>query len=155
MGKIVAVCISPEKGTRKTPVVSARLIVDHGLEQDAHAGNRHRQVSLLSLERIEEFRQRGALVAYGDFGENLVVGDIDFVALPVGTELACGDILLEITQIGKECHSHCAIRRSMGECIMPTQGVFARVLRGGMIRPGDDLRVADGRKPASGSGASL
>jgi MOSC domain-containing protein YiiM len=141
MGKVVAVCISREKGTRKIPVPSARLIAGHGLEQDAHAGGWHRQVSLLSLERIEEFKRRGALVSYGDFAENLVVGGIDFVTLPVGTELACGDILLEISQIGKECHAHCAIHRSMGECIMPVHGVFARVLRGGTIQPGDDLRV--------------
>ena len=144
MGNVVAVCISRKKGTRKTPVPSARLIAGHGLEEDAHAGDWHRQGSLLSLERIEECKRRGALVSHGDFGENLVVGGIDFVSLPVGTELACGDILLEITQIGKECHAHCAIYRSMGECIMPAQGVFARVVRGGRIQPGDDLRILGG-----------
>jgi MOSC domain-containing protein YiiM len=155
MGNIVAVCVSQKKGTRKTPVPSARILVDHGLEHDAHAGNWHRQISLLSLERIEEFQRRGALVSYGDFGENLVVGGIDFVTLPVGTELACGDILLEITQIGKECHTRCAIYQSMGDCIMPTQGVFARVVRGGRIQPGDDLRVLENGKKNPGPPVSL
>ncbi|MCL1890248.1 MAG: MOSC domain-containing protein [Desulfovibrionaceae bacterium] len=138
MGNIVAVCISERKGTRKTAVPSAMLRENHGLENDAHAGDWHRQVSLLSLEKIEDFKKRGALVSYGDFGENLVVSGIDFVALPVGTRLSVGDILLEITQIGKECHTRCAIYHSMGECIMPTQGVFARVLRGGEVHV-DDL----------------
>jgi MOSC domain-containing protein YiiM len=141
MGNIVAVCISRKKGTRKTTVPYAMLLADYGLEQDAHAGKGHRQVSLLSLERIEDFRRRGALVTYGDFGENLVVGGLDPAVLPVGAQLASGDILLEITQIGKECHSRCAIFQSMGECIMPSHGVFARVLRGGAVRPGDSLEV--------------
>jgi len=141
MGTITAVCISEKKGTAKRPVDSARLLVQQGLEHDAHAGNGHRQVSLLSLERIEEFRARGAIVRYGDFGENLVVAGIDFANLPVGTRLAIGDALLEISQIGKECHTPCAIYRAMGECIMPTQGVFAAVLRGGSVRAGDIMDV--------------
>ncbi len=143
-GSIVAVCISEKKGVRKTAVPSATLVENHGLENDAHAGNWHRQVSLLSLQKIDEFKKRGALVSYGDFGENLVVSGIDFASLPVGTRLAVGDILLEMTQIGKECHTHCTIYHAMGECIMPTQGVFARVLAGGEIRVGDVMRVCEG-----------
>ena len=141
MGTITAICISEKKGTRKNAVPSALLVAGHGLEHDAHAGNWHRQVSLLSREKIEAFKQRGARVSHGDFGENLVVDGIDFATLPVGTRLAAGDVLLEITQIGKECHQHCAIHRAMGECIMPTQGVFARVLRGGAMAAGDAMAV--------------
>lgn len=95
----------------------------------------------MSLHKIDDFKKRGALVSYGDFGENLVVGDIDLAQLPVGTKLVSGEIVLEATQIGKECHTRCAIYHAMGECIMPTQGIFAKVLRGGVIRPGDELAV--------------
>ena len=143
MGKIAAVCISEKKGTAKRPVASARCVENHGLEHDAHAGNTHRQVSLLSLEKIEAFQKRGGLVKFGDFGENIVVAGIDLAALPVGTRLAAGDVLLEISQIGKECHTRCAIYHSMGECIMPTQGVFAKVLRGGMLKAGDAMTVLE------------
>lgn len=139
MGNVVAICISEAKGTAKKTVPSARLIENHGLEHDAHAGNWHRQVSLLNLERIEAFRRRGAVAPFGCFGENLVVQGIDFATLPVGTRFMSGDVLLELTQIGKECHNHCRIFHTMGECIMPTQGVFARVLRGGVIREGDAM----------------
>ncbi len=141
MGTICAVCVSEAKGTRKKQVASAVLVADHGLENDAHAGNWHRQVSLLSLEKIDDFRSRGAIVSFGDFGENLVVSGIDFAALPVGTRLSVGDALLEISQHGKECHTRCAIYHAMGECIMPTQGVFAKVLRGGPVAPGDSMGV--------------
>lgn len=143
MGTITAVCISERKGTAKRPVDSARLVENHGLEHDAHAGNWHRQVSLLSRERIEAFKKRGAVVMYGDFGENLVVEGIDFASLPVGTRLAVRDIVLEVTQIGKECHTRCAIYHTMGECIMPTQGVFAKVICGGSIAAGDVMTVGD------------
>jgi MOSC domain-containing protein YiiM len=141
MGEIVAICMSGRKGTAKKPVNSALLIEGHGFENDAHAGNWHRQVSLLALERIEDFRGRGAAAPFGCFGENLVASGIDFSSLPPGTRLACGDILLELTQIGKECHTPCQIFHTMGECIMPTQGVFAKVLRGGRVRTGDSLDV--------------
>ncbi|MDR2892715.1 MAG: MOSC domain-containing protein [Deltaproteobacteria bacterium] len=142
MGEIKAVCLSEKKGIAKRPVDKGRLVVEHGLENDAHAGNWHRQVSLLSLQKIEDFKKRGALVRFGDFGENLVVDGIDFATLPVGTRFKVGnDILLEMTQIGKECHSHCAIYHTMGECIMPTQGVFARVLQGGEVQAGDKMVV--------------
>ena len=143
MGKIVALCLSAEKGTRKRAAPAAVLRENHGLENDAHAGSGHRQVSLLSLEKIEDFQKRGALVSYGDFGENLVVSGLDLAGLPVGTRLGIGDALLEITQIGKECHTRCAIYHSMGECIMPAQGVFARVVRGGGLRVGDVVEIQE------------
>ncbi|MDR2745345.1 MAG: MOSC domain-containing protein, partial [Desulfovibrio sp.] len=131
MGEIVAICTSERKGIAKKPVKSALLMEGHGFENDAHAGDWHRQVSLIALERIEDFRSRGARAPFGCFGENLVVRGIDFSSLPPGTRFASGNALLELTQIGKECHTPCQIFHTMGECIMPTQGVFARVLRGG------------------------
>ena len=140
-GAVIAVCASPAKGPDKTAVPEINLIADHGIEGDAHAGKWHRQVSLLSWQKIEAFRARGAELAHGCFGENIIVDGIDFAQLPVGTRFASGEVLLELTQIGKECHSHCRIFHTMGECIMPTQGVFARVLRGGRLRPGDTLTV--------------
>lgn len=139
MGKILAVCISEEKGTQKRNVGSARAREDWGLEGDAHAGHWHRQVSLLAAEQIEAFRARGAQVEFGAFGENLVVSGIDLAHLPVGTCLAAGTVVLELTQIGKECHHGCAIFQKMGECIMPREGVFARVLRGGRLAAGEEL----------------
>ena len=138
-GKLIAICISEKKGTQKTPVDEAVLAVNHGIEGDAHAGNWHRQVSLLGLEKIEAFREKGADVEFGAFGENLIVEGIDFRTLPVGTRFRIGDALLEMTQIGKECHSHCAIFHMVGDCIMPREGVFAKVLEGGTIRPGDPV----------------
>lgn len=141
MGKIMAVNISEERGTQKKNVHSARLIEDWGIEHDAHAGKWHRQVSLLSYEKIEEFRKKGALVDEGAFGENLIIQGIDLRHLPVGTRLACGEVLLEVTQIGKQCHNGCEIFRLMGDCIMPREGIFAKVLRGGMISEGDEITV--------------
>ena len=141
MGKIIAICTSPKKGTAKQTVEQINIVENFGLEGDAHAGNWHRQVSLLSWQAVAAFKARGALVTHGCFGENFVVDGIDFAALPVGTRIACNDALLEVTQIGKECHSHCQIFHTMGECIMPTQGVFAKVLRGGVARTGDAMEV--------------
>lgn len=141
MGKVLAVCISERKGTEKINVGSARFIEDWGIENDSHAGKWHRQVSLLSHEKIEAFRARGAEVVNGAFGENLVVEGFDFRALPVGTKFKCNDVVLELTQIGKECHSGCAIYQKMGECIMPREGVFTRVLHGGVISVGDTLEI--------------
>jgi len=141
MGKVLAVCISERKGTEKQNVGSARFIVDWGIENDSHAGKWHRQVSLLSHEKIEAFRARGAEVIDGAFGENLVVEGFDFRTLPVGTKFKCNDVVLELTQIGKECHSGCAIYQKMGECIMPREGVFTRVLHGGVISVGDTLEI--------------
>lgn len=143
MGKVIAVCTSPAKGTQKTNIKEALFIKDYGIRGDAHAGKWHRQVSLLSYDKIEEFRARGAEVEDGAFGENLVVEGIDFRALPVGTRLCCGDVVLEMTQIGKECHHGCQIYQKMGDCIMPREGVFAKVLRGGIIRIGDEMKVAE------------
>jgi molybdenum cofactor synthesis domain-containing protein len=141
MGIVRAVCRSAEKGTAKHNINEGELIAGHGLRGDAHAGNWHRQVSLLSREKINAFRARGANVEDGAFGENLVVEGVDFAALPVGTLLRCGEAVLEISQIGKECHHHCAIFETMGDCIMPREGVFARVLRGGIIKTGDNMSV--------------
>ena len=139
MGRIHAICISEKKGTQKHEVSSAKLVESWGIEGDAHAGTWHRQVSLLGLGQIEEFRRRGAKVEFGAFGENLVVEGYHFRELPVGTRFQAGEAILEMTQIGKECHSHCAIYHAMGDCIMHREGVFARVLRGGVIRTGDEL----------------
>lgn len=141
MSKIKAICISEKKGTQKHPVDSANLVEDWGIEGDAHAGHWHRQVSLLSFEKVEAFRARGARVDFGAFGENLVVEGFDFRSLPVGTRFQCGGVLLEMTQIGKECHAHCAIYQVMGDCIMPREGVFARVIQGGELHVGDELTL--------------
>ena len=141
MGKVIAVCIGPAKGTQKTNVGEGTFIEDFGIQGDAHAGKWHRQVSLLSYDKIEEFRQRGAEVENGAFGENLVVEGIDFRSLPVGTRLYCSDVILEMTQIGKECHHGCPIFQKMGDCIMPREGVFARVIKGGTIKTGDEMQI--------------
>ena len=143
MGKVIAVCVSEEKGTQKHKVKEAEFIEDWGIKGDAHAGKWHRQVSLLSYEKIEGFRERGAEVEDGAFGENLVVEGIDFRSLPVGTRLICNEVILEITQIGKECHHGCQIFQKMGDCIMPKEGVFAKVIRGGTIRTGDVMKVEE------------
>ena len=141
MGEVIAVCTSPAKGTQKTDVGEGIFIEEFGIEGDAHAGKWHRQVSLLSYDKIEEFRKKGADVENGAFGENLVVKGIDFGSLPVGIRLYCSDVILEMTQIGKECHHGCAIFQKMGDCIMPREGVFARVIRGGRIKAGDEMTV--------------
>ncbi len=143
MGNVIAVCTSPAKGTQKTNVGSARFMEDWGIEGDAHAGRWHRQVSLLSWDKIEAFRAKGAEVRDGDFGENLVVSGIDFRTLPIGTKFQCNDVVLELTQIGKECHHGCQIFQKMGECIMPREGVFTRVLHGGTISVGDTLTIME------------
>lgn len=142
MATITAVCISPKRGTEKINVKHGTLIENWGLKDDAHAGNWHRQVSLLSADKVEEFNKKGANVTDGAFGENILVNGIDFAKLPVGTCLRCGDVVLEITQIGKECHHDCAIRQRVGDCIMPKQGVFAKVLRGGEISVGMQMHIA-------------
>ena len=141
MGNVIAVCTSPAKGTQKTNVGTAQFQEDWGLVGDAHAGTWPRHVSLLSWDKIEAFRSRGAEGREGDFGENLVVSGIDFRALPIGTKFRCNDVVLELTQIGKECHHGCQIFQKMGECIMPREGVFTRVLHGGTISVGDTLTV--------------
>lgn len=141
MGTVTGICISARRGTPKTPVLQARLISDWGIEGDAHAGHWHRQVSLLSAEKIEEFQKKGAEVAPGAFGENLIVSGYDFSTLPVGTRFFIGKSVLEMTQIGKECHSHCAIYQRMGDCIMPREGVFAEVIKGDVIHVGDPVTM--------------
>lgn len=141
MGKVIAVCISEKRGTEKRNVGQGNFIEDFGIEQDAHAGNWHRQVSLLSYDKIKEFNQKGAMVNDGAFGENLVVEGFDFKTLPVGTKFICNDVILEMTQIGKECHAHCEIYKRVGDCIMPREGVFARVLHGGLICVGDEINI--------------
>lgn len=141
-GIIRAVCLSGQKGVEKRPVERGILIEDFGLEHDAHAGHWHRQISLLSADKVEEFNRSGAGVKSGDFGENLVVEGIDFRSLPVGTRLHLeSGALLEMTQIGKECHNGCAIKKRMGVCIMPVEGVFAKVLRGGEVKAGDRMDI--------------
>ena len=146
MGKVIAVCTSERRGIQKKDVNAGFFSVDWGIDGDAHAGHWHRQVSLLSADKIAAFNEKGAGVVPGAFGENLVVEGFDFRALPVGTLLRCGDVLLEMTQIGKECHSHCEIYKKMGDCIMPHEGVFARVLEPGEIHVGDEMVI----EPRSG-----
>ena len=141
MGKITGICISEKRGVQKHFIEEANIIADWGIEGDAHGGKWHRQISLLSYDKIEAFRARGAEVEDGAFGENVIVQGIDFRNLPVGTRLKCNDVLLEMTQIGKECHHGCQIFQKMGECIMPREGVFAKVLHGGKIKAGDEMIV--------------
>lgn len=141
MGKILAICVSVNKGTQKRQVDSATLIPEWGIEGDAHGGKWHRQVSLLPFEKIEAFRAKGAEVDFGAFGENLVVEGFDLSSIPVGTKFRAGDAVIELTQIGKECHSHCEIYKKMGDCIMPREGVFTRVVKGGIIKPGDEITM--------------
>lgn len=147
MGGIRAICISEKRGTKKTSVTSAKFITEYGIEGDAHAGDWHRQISFLGLNEIENFRQRGANVNFGDFGENIVADGFTFKELPIGTRLRSGDVFFEITQIGKECHSHCQIYQQVGDCIMPREGVFARVIHGGEIKVGDKLEVTTSNIP--------
>lgn len=141
MASVKAICISEKKETEKHPIESVRIIENYGLENDAHAGDWHRQVSLLSYETREEFNALGGQVDDGAFGENLLIDGIDFVNLPVGSLVTIGDVELQITQIGKACHSHCAIYHRVGKCIMPTNGVFARVNKGGVVKLGDEVKV--------------
>ena len=140
-GVVKAICISDVRGIEKRAIEEGHFLVDFGIEGDAHGGNWHRQVSLLSYDKVKAFNEKGADVGDGAFGENLVVEGLDFRSLPVGTKLYAGTVELVMTQIGKECHSHCAIYKRMGECIMPREGVFAKVLKEGIIRPGDEMHV--------------
>ena len=143
MARIVAVCKSEEKGTRKEAVAEGLFKEGYGLIGDAHAdSSTHRQVSLLAVESIDKMRELGFEVGPGDLAENLTTEGLEVASLPVGTRISIGkDIVLEVTQIGKECHSGCAIFRQTGKCIMPKEGVFARVLRGGSVRVGDQIVV--------------
>jgi MOSC domain-containing protein YiiM len=142
--RIVAVSISPRKGTKKTNTRQGKLVENCGLEYDAHAGNWHRQVSLLAMESIAKIRQKGLDVNPGDFAENITTEGLALWEIPVGTHLQIGDqVLLEVTQIGKECHSRCAIYHQVGDCVMPKEGIFAKVIKGGAVRPQDPIHVLD------------
>jgi MOSC domain-containing protein YiiM len=141
---IVSIAISKKKGARKTPVHQAVILKDHGLDGDAHAGPWHRQVSLLAAESIERARLQGLDVTFGDFAENVATTGFEWPNIPIGTKVQLGDTaLVEITQIGKECHNKCAIYYAAGDCIMPREGVFARVLQGGTIQCGDHVKIVE------------
>ena len=141
MPQVLAVCISEKKGTVKHPVPEIQLKIDHGIVGDAHAGNWHRQVSLLADESVELMRQRFPDIPTGAFAENILTRGIALSTLPVGTKLRVGQVLLQETQIGKECHADCAIRRQVGDCVMPREGIFTMVLEEGSIRPGDEITI--------------
>jgi MOSC domain-containing protein YiiM len=142
-GKLVAVCISETKGTRKKNIGQGQLIPDFGLEKDAHGGPWHRQVSLLAIESINKMRDLGLDVNPGDFAENLTTEGIDLVSLPIGTKLKIGDHSIgEVTQIGKECHNRCAIYYQAGDCVMPKEGIFIKILQGGTVAVGDIIEIS-------------
>lgn len=139
-GRVVAVSISDRKGIKKRNVEEVQLRINHGIEGDAHAGDWHRQVSLLGMESIQKIQAKGLDVAPGDFAENITTEGIYLWELPIGTRLRMGDAaLVEVTQIGKTCHRHCAIFHQVGDCVMPREGIFVRVLEPGVIRPGDAI----------------
>jgi len=143
MGTVIAVCVSERKGEKKKNVGKAVLRANHGIEGDAHAGDWHRQVSLLADESVDTMRGRGVELKPGDFAENLTVKGIDLKQLAIGQRLKVGKtIILEITQKGKECHNDCAIKRQVGDCVMPREGVFAKVIAGGEVKAGDDIEIA-------------
>jgi len=141
-GKIVAVSVSLKKSVKKTNIRSGRLVENHGMENDAHAGDWHRQISLLALESIAKIRGKGLEVNPGDFAENITTEGIQLWELPVGTRMKLGEeALVEVTQIGKECHDRCAIFHQVGDCVMPREGVFVRVMKRGEVKPGDLVQV--------------
>ena len=146
MSKIIAVCTSEKKGIKKNTVKEVTIEEDYGVAGDAHADRQtHRQVSLLAIESINKMRQLGFELKPGDFAENITTEGIDLVSMSVGTRILAGDeVVLEMSQIGKECHAACAIRRQVGDCIMPREGIFARVVQGGILRPGDSIRTDEG-----------
>ncbi len=145
MAKVIAVCTSETKGVSKNPIEVGHMLEEFGLEGDAHADSAwHRQVSLLATESIDKMRRFGLDLKPGDFAENLTTEGIEVFTLPVGTRLRVGDeTILEVSQIGKECHVGCAIRQKVGKCIMPVEGVFARVIHGGNVHPGDEIRIEE------------
>jgi MOSC domain-containing protein YiiM len=142
-GRVVSVNVAAAKGRRKTPRDEIVLVVDHGVRGDGHAGPWHRQVSLLALESIDAMRARGLDVGPGDFAENVTTEGVAVATLPVGSRLRLGEASVEVTQIGKICHDRCAIYRQAGDCVMPREGIFARVLEGGRLRAGDEVVVED------------
>lgn len=141
MARVKAVCISEKRGTRKTEVPSITVAVNHGIVGDAHAGDWHRQISLLAEESIDTMRRQGLELTPGAFAENVVTEGIELKELALGTKLKIGNTVLEVTQIGKECHNDCEIKRTAGKCVMPAEGIFAVVLTGGIIRPGDNIEI--------------
>jgi MOSC domain-containing protein YiiM len=144
MGIIKAVCTSPEKGMRKKNIDEGLLIKEYGLKDDAHSGPWHRQVSLLANESVNKMRAKGLDVGPGDFAENLTTEGIDLVNLPIGTKIKIGtESVGEVTQIGKECHAHCAIYYQAGDCVMPREGIFVRILEGGPVKVGDAIDVME------------
>lgn len=143
MATVLAVCISENKGERKKPTEQVELRFNHGIVGDAHAGEWHRQISLLASESIDKMRKLGLDVDSGDFAENITTTGIELVTLPIGTRLRAGETLLEVTQIGKECHTRCAIFYQAGDCVMPKEGIFAKVITGGIVKPGDEIQVVD------------
>jgi MOSC domain-containing protein YiiM len=142
-GRVVAVCISEKKGERKKPVREVSVRENHGIVDDAHAGDWHRQVSLLAMESIKKMQDKGLDVTTGDFAENITTEGIDLPSLPIGTRLAIGETLTEVTQIGKECHTRCAIYHQAGDCVMPREGIFVKVLRGGTIKCDDPIEIVE------------
>lgn len=141
-GRVLAVCISAYKGEKKTNMGKGIMVEDHGLSGDAHSGSWHRQISLLSLDSVNKMRQLGADVGFGDFAENLTIEGIELLALPIGTVLRLGnEVEIAVTQIGKQCHHGCAIRQQVGDCVMPREGIFARVIKGGLVQVGDKIEV--------------
>ena len=141
MASVDAVCISERKGTQKHEVPEIQLKIDHGIVGDAHAGNWHRQVSLLAQEIVEKMKAVFPDIPVGAFAENILTEGLTLYTLPVGTRLRVGEVLLEVTQIGKECHAYCAIRQQVGDCVMPREGIFTIVLEEGTIRAGDTITV--------------
>lgn len=141
-GSVLAVSVSEKKGMRKTNVEGAMAITDSGLEGDAHASSKwHRQISLLAIESINKMRDKGLDVGPGDFAENITTEGIELVSLPVGTRMRVGEAEGEVSQIGKKCHDRCAIYYQAGDCVMPKEGIFIKVIKGGWIKPGDPVEV--------------
>lgn len=143
MASIVSINISTAKGERKKPAGQAELLAEHGIVGDGHAGNWHRQVSLLAAESIEKMKKKGLDVGPGDFAENVTTSGIDLPVLPIGTRLKLGGTLVEVTQIGKKCHNHCEIYRQAGDCVMPREGIFVKVIEGGNIADGDAIDLLE------------
>lgn len=152
IGKVVSINVSERKAVRKKPVSSARVLKDHGIEGDAHADSWHRQVSFLALESIEKMRSKGLQVGPGDFAENVTTSGVDLLSLPIGTRFKIGDAVFEVTQHGKTCHTRCAIYYQAGDCVMPREGIFARVINDGEITVGDEIYLitADGGSDEEG-----
>jgi MOSC domain-containing protein YiiM len=139
--KVVAVCTSENKGERKKPVAIAEVKENHGIVGDGHSGEWHRQISLLAIESIRKMQEKGLDVGAGDFAENITTEGIDLPSLPLGTRLAIGDTVTEVTQIGKVCHTRCAIYYQAGDCVMPREGIFVKVIQGGNIKKDDEIKI--------------